>query len=101
MTDRQILREMLRLAGPLMLGNLFFSLQIIIDRAYLSHYHPEAPGAALAAGMLIWIGVVLLQNTAGFAVTFVAQYTGADRPKEVGPIVWQGIWIGVIGGLFA
>jgi MATE family multidrug resistance protein len=101
MSAGRILRELLVLAVPLMLGNLFVSLQLLIDRVMLSHWHPEAPGAVLAAGTIAWTVIVLVQTTAGFTVTFVAQYTGAGRPREIGPYVWQGFWIALAGGLGA
>ena len=26
----------------------------------------------------------------------MAQYEGAGRPRQIGPVVWQGIWIGLV-----
>jgi MATE family multidrug resistance protein len=42
----------------------------------------------------------LLQVTAGYTSTFVAQYTGAKRDARVGPAVWQGIHFSLVAGLF-
>jgi MATE family multidrug resistance protein len=98
-TNRELLWELLRIAAPLMLGNLFYSLQHTIDRVFLTHYDPAAPGATLAAAMIAWIPICFLQTTAGFAVTFVAQYVGAGRTREVGQSVAQGVWIAAVGGL--
>jgi MATE family multidrug resistance protein len=94
-----ILRELLKLAWPLMLSNLFFSIQIVIDRTFLSQYDPDASAAALASSMLLWIPVIFVQNTGGFATTFVAQYFGARRFDQIGPIVWQAIYWSFLGGL--
>src|SRR5215207_5410179 len=98
-TERQLLWDLLRIAAPLMLGNLFYSLQIAVDRVFFARYHPDAPAAALAAAMIAWVPICFLQTTAGFAVTFVAQYVGAGRTREVGPSVAQGVWFAVLGGL--
>ncbi|MFO0812635.1 MAG: MATE family efflux transporter [Gemmatales bacterium] len=95
----QILREVLRLAWPLMLSNLFFSIQIVIDRTFLSQYDPDASAAALASSMLLWIPVIFVQNTGSFATTFVAQYFGARQFEKIGPIVWQAIYWCILGGL--
>jgi multidrug resistance protein, MATE family len=38
-------------------------------------------------------------HTAGYVSTFVAQYTGANRPHRVGPAVWQGIYFALAAGL--
>ena len=40
-----------------------------------------------------------MQVAAGYTSTFVAQYTGANRPNRIGPAVWQGIWFGIVAGL--
>jgi len=42
-TNRELLRELLRIAAPLMLGNLFYSLQITVDRIFLTRFDPDAP----------------------------------------------------------
>ena len=41
----------------------------------------------------------LLQNTASYATTFVAQYSGANQPHRVGPAVWQSLYFSVLAGL--
>jgi multidrug resistance protein, MATE family len=98
-SNRTILAELVRLAWPLMLGNLFFSIQIAIDRVFLSRFDPDASGAALSASMLLWIPVIFVQNTGGFVATFVAQYYGAKRFREIGPVVHQAILWSILGGL--
>ena len=98
-TNGSIFRELLRLAWPLMLSNLFFSIQIVIDRTFLSQYDPDASAAALASSMILWIPIIFVQNTGGFATTFVAQYFGARRFEQIGPIVWQAIYWSILGGL--
>lgn len=98
-TNSSIFRELLRIAWPLMLSNLFFSIQIVIDRTFLSQYDPDASAAALASSMILWIPVIFVQNTGGFATTFVAQYFGAKRYDQIGPIVWQAIYWSILGGL--
>jgi MATE family multidrug resistance protein len=78
----------LRLALPLILSNSFWTLQVVIDRALLSHFSSNAMAAAMPAAMLYWTPFLLVQNIANYATTFVAQYTGAGRPERVGPAVW-------------
>ena len=53
----------------------------------------------MPAALLYWTILALLQNTASYATTFVAQYTGAGRPERVGPAVWQALYFGVASGL--
>ena len=55
--------------------------------------------AAMAAALLFWTPICLLQNVAGYASTFVAQYTGAGQHHRVGPAVWQALYFAVGAGL--
>lgn len=98
-SNRELLWKLLQIAAPLMLGNLFYSLQIVVDRVFLTRYDPDAPAASLAAAMIAWVPICFLQTTAGFAVTFVAQYVGAGRTREVGPSIAQAVWFAIGGGL--
>lgn len=92
-------REMIRLALPLILSSSFMTLQITLDRILLSQYSTDAVAAAMPAALLYWTLLALLQNTASYATTFVAQYTGAGRPERVGPAVWQAIYFSVGAGI--
>jgi MATE family multidrug resistance protein len=55
--------------------------------------------ASFPAVMWFWLPFGLLQVTAAYTSTFVAQYTGAGRPHRVGPAVWQGVHFSVLAGL--
>src|SRR5262245_52009252 len=81
--------EVLRIALPLILANGFMTIQLTIDRVLLSWLSSEAVAATMPAVMLFWTPLALLQATANYATTFVAQYTGAGRPERVGPATWQ------------
>lgn len=48
---------------------------------------------------VFWTPMALLQQTAAYVTTFVAQYFGAQRLKMIGPAVWQAIYLSVGGGL--
>src|SRR6476661_7342231 len=82
-------RELMRLALPLIFSSSFLTVQFTIDRIFLSKFSTEAVQAVIPAVMVFWTGFILLQTTANFATTFVAQYVGAKRPQRVGPVVRQ------------
>ncbi len=92
-------RELLRLAWPLILGNSFWTLQIVLDRILLSRLSSRDVGAALSAALIFWTVLTLFQYTANYAITFVAQYTGAGQPRRVGAVVGQAMWFSVVSGL--
>jgi MATE family multidrug resistance protein len=93
------LGELLRLAWPLILSNSLWTLQIVIDRIFLSQSSPEEVGAGMMTAVLFWLPIALLQGTASYATTFVAQYTGAGRHRRVGPAVWQALYFSAAAGL--
>src|SRR5947208_1103224 len=92
-------RELLSLAAPLIVSQSFMTVQVFVDTVLLSWYDTRAMAASFPAIMWFWLPFGLLQVTAGFTSTFVAQYTGAGRPHRVGPAVWQGIHFALLAGL--
>jgi MATE family multidrug resistance protein len=91
--------HLLQLAWPLIIANSFWNLQLTIDRVYLGHHSTEALGAAMAVMGVFWTPLALLQQTAAYLMTFVAQYYGAKEYHKIGTAVWQSIYVSVIGGV--
>ena len=92
-------RELLALAAPLILSQGFMTVQVFVDTVLLARHDPGEMAASLPAVMWFWLPFGLLQVTAGYTSTFVAQYTGAGRPHRVGPAVWQGIHFAILAGV--
>jgi MATE family multidrug resistance protein len=92
-------REVLVIAIPLILSTATWSVQHFVDRMFLSWYSPEAIAAAMPAGMVHFSMISIFMGTAGYVSTFVAQYHGAKRYYRIGPALWQGVYISLIGGL--
>lgn len=92
-------RELLKIAIPLILSTSAWSIQHFVDRMFLTWYSPESIAAAMPAGIFNFTIMTLFIGTASYINTFVAQYFGSKQFKNIGPIVWQGIYIAVIGGI--
>src|SRR6202023_2376144 len=92
-------RELLSLALPLVVSQSFMTVQVFVDTILLAWHDPREMAASFPAVMWFWLAFGLLQVTAGYVSTFVAQYTGAGRQERVGPAVWQGIHFAVLSGL--
>ncbi|MBU0533678.1 MAG: MATE family efflux transporter [Candidatus Omnitrophica bacterium] len=92
-------RDILVVAIPLILSTSAWAVQHFVDRMFLTWYSPEAIAAAMPAGMLNFTVMSLFIGTASYAGTFVAQYYGAGIYKKIGPSVWQGAYIAVVGGI--
>ena len=92
-------REILVVAIPLILTTATWSVQHFVDRMFLTWYSPEAIAAAMPAGMLNFSMTSIFMGTAGYLSTFVAQYYGAKRFHRIGPALWQGVYVSLLGGL--
>jgi MATE family multidrug resistance protein len=92
-------REVLVIAIPLILSTASWSVQHFVDRMFLSWYSPQAIAAAMPAGMLHFSIVSIFMGTAGYVSTFVAQYYGAKRYHRIGPALWQGVYVSIVGTL--
>jgi MATE family multidrug resistance protein len=92
-------REVLALAVPLILSTSGWTIQLYIDRMFLAWYSAQAIAAAMPAGLLNYTLMSPFIGTAGYVETFVAQYYGAGSHRRIGPTVWQGVYVSVLGGL--
>ena len=89
-------RDVTALALPLVISTMSFTVMTFIDRMFLTWYSIDAVAAAMPAGMLQFTLISFPLGMATYVNTFVAQYQGAGRPRQIGPAVWQGIWIGLV-----
>lgn len=92
-------RQLLSLAFPLIVSTGSWSLQHFVNRVFLAWYSPEAIAASTPAGILNYTLTSLFIGTAGYVNTFVAQYQGAGRPERIGPSVWQGLYVSLLGAV--
>lgn len=93
-------RELIVVAFPLILSTGSWSLQHFVDRMFLTWYSSDAIAAAMPAGILNFTVMSLFIGAVSYVSTFVAQYYGADQEHRIGPAVWQGIYLSVLGGIF-
>jgi multidrug resistance protein, MATE family len=91
-------REVLSFSYPLILSQMTFIVQMLINRLFLTWYAPQAVAAATAGLFITQIGILICSATGEYTTTFIAQYLGAGRPDRIGPAVWQGIWFAFFAG---
>lgn len=87
------------IAWPLIVANSFWTLQMTIDRIFLGTYSIESLGAAMAVMGVFWTPMALLQQSASYVTTFVAQFLGSNQKKSIGISLWQGLYFSTIGGI--
>jgi multidrug resistance protein, MATE family len=88
-------RDVIALALPLVVSTMSFSVMTFIDRMFLTWHSVSSVAAAMPAAMLQFTIISFPLGVATYVNTFVAQYEGAGRPRQIGPVVCQGIWIGL------
>jgi len=93
------IREVLRVSIPLILASTGHALSLFVDRAMLANYSQEAVSASFPAGLTSFTLDCFFFGVTSYTNVFVAQYYGAKNFKRVGTAVWQGIFIGLVGGL--
>lgn len=93
------LRELARVAYPLILSTASHTIMQFTNRVFLAHYSPDALAACVPAGILSFAFLCFFMGTATYTNAFVAQYYGKGKAASVSVAVWQGVWLSVISGL--
>ena len=100
MIRKNIFSELLKISFPLMLTSSTYIVMQFIDRLYLSWYSEEAIAASVTAGMTSFFFASFFIGIASYCETFVAQYHGAKKDKDIGKILWQGFYFSFFAGIF-
>ncbi|MDR1928503.1 MAG: MATE family efflux transporter [Endomicrobium sp.] len=86
-------KEFLKISIPLFISTSIGSIQLFIDRIFLSMYSKEAFTAATLAGILYWSVECIFFGTVAYIDVFVARYYGAKKYHLIGPAIWQGVYL--------
>ncbi|MGD9159479.1 MAG: MATE family efflux transporter [Desulfobacteraceae bacterium] len=92
-------KDLLNLAIPLIVSTGTVSVYYFIDRMFLAWHSAEAIAAAMPASMVSQAFMSFFLGIASYTSVFVAQYFGAGKYNRVGPVIWQGIYISILGGI--
>jgi multidrug resistance protein, MATE family len=85
----------LRVAAPLVVSSLSWTVMSFVDRMFLNWVSGTAMAAAFM-GSMAWFALICLPlGICSYANTFVAQYDGARQPQRIGLVVWQAVWIAI------
>ncbi len=92
--------DVLKVALPLILSSSCQAINMFFDRLMLTRYSQPAAAAAMTSGLTCFTIQCFFVGVVGYCGTFVAQYSGANKPHRVGTAVWQGIFMALAGGAF-
>jgi MATE family multidrug resistance protein len=86
-------REVLRVAAPLVVSSLSWTIMTFFDRIFLNWVSGEAMDASFTSSVAWFVFLALPLGICAYANTFVAQYDGAGRSDRIGLVVWQANWL--------
>lgn len=96
---RRIYRRILKVSMPLVASLGATTVMEFTDRLFLAHYSLDAIAAATPAGIMSLLLLTIFTGTAGYVSVFVAQYVGQNRSELIGRIVWQGVYVALLGAV--
>ncbi|MFV0276742.1 MAG: MATE family efflux transporter [Parahaliea sp.] len=85
------LRELFRLALPMVVSQSAFALMVFTDRLFMSRIDALHIAAALGGGVTFFVTVALFQGVIAYATALVAQYYGAGQYDKCPRVVTQGV----------
>ncbi|MFW5490362.1 MAG: MATE family efflux transporter [Desulfovibrio sp.] len=85
-------KDVLHISLPLIASMGATTLMQFTDRIFLGHYSLESLAAVLPAGITVFLFISFFMGVGSYTNVFIAQYTGANRPEQVGSATWQGVY---------
>jgi MATE family, multidrug efflux pump len=98
--DETSLFYILKLAAPMMVILVSFTIMQFVDRYMVSHLGTAALAAIMPAGIVAFIPASFALGVIATVSTFVSQSLGRGELKECSNYCWQAIYLGVIYFLF-
>ncbi len=93
------MRELFRVAAPLMISSGSQALMNSVDRMMLAGCSEQALAAVTPASLLHWTVICIPLGTVLYANTFIAQFAGARQPDRMLASFWQSVWLAIVAGL--
>lgn len=94
--DETTLRYMFRLAGPVVVATISFTVMQFIDRIMVSRLGTAPLAAILPAGMVAAVPAFCIMGVFIGLGTFVSQSFGKNRKSQCGAYFWQAIYMGLV-----
>ncbi|MBN1392153.1 MAG: MATE family efflux transporter [Sedimentisphaerales bacterium] len=93
--DETSLKYMLKLAAPMVVTNISFTVMQFVDRFMVSRLGTEALAAILPAGIISFVPASFAIGVMTSVNTFVSQSLGRGLKKDCSNYCWQGIYMGL------
>ncbi len=94
--DETSLKYMLKLAAPMVVTNISFTVMQFVDRFMVSRLGTEALAAILPAGIISFVPASFAIGVMTSVNTFVSQSLGRGQKKDCSSYCWQAIYMGLV-----
>ena len=101
LTKGAILKQMIRLAGPIMFGMLMFTLYLLTDLYFVGRLGPDAVAALSISGNMFFVHLGLSFIIGTGAMSLIAQAFGAGQFNHAGKVFWQSLLLSLFTGIIA
>ncbi|MDR2420353.1 MAG: hypothetical protein LBD40_03565 [Puniceicoccales bacterium] len=100
-TARSVPRQLWSITWPLILASSSTCLMSLTGRCILAHYSQEAFNVHI--GVAVWYEVLqsVLLNLISIIGVFIGHFNGRKQFSQIGPAVWQMLWLSFGIGIFA
>ncbi len=95
-TDETSVKYMLKLAGPMIVTTISFTIMQFVDRFMVSRLGTDALAAILPAGMVSFLPGSFAIGVMVSVSTFVSQSLGRAAIRDCSSYCWQAIYMGLI-----
>ena len=89
------LRQLFRLALPMVVSQGAFALMVFTDRLFMSRIDAAHIASAMGGGVSYFVSIALFTGVLSYANALVAQYFGAGELRKCPQVVTQGIILSV------
>jgi MATE family multidrug resistance protein len=93
--DETSLKYMLKLAAPMVVTNISFTVMQFVDRFMVSRLGTEALAAILPAGIISFVPASFAMGVMTSVNTFVSQSLGRGQKRDCSKYCWQAIYMGL------
>ena len=94
--DETSLKHMLKLAAPMIVTHISFTIMQFVDRFMVSRLGTEALAAILPAGLMSFVPASFALGVMISVNTFVSQSLGRGEKKNCSNYCWQAIYMGLV-----
>lgn len=92
--DPTSLRYMLKLAAPMIVSTISFTIMQFVDRSMVSRLGKEALAAIMPAGFVSFVPGGFAMGALGSLNTFVSQNLGRGAKRDCSNYFWQAVYMG-------